>query len=91
METDAQKPPPMASRTPIKISESEAIERINQRSRHKGQFCRKRPASSPLLESHGAYYLVDSCRHYLDNVDDLEGFAKEIGALAPDEFISTPG
>jgi len=88
MPTDARKLTPNGNAALLAISESGAIERINQRLLHKGLFLHKTPDGSPLRESQGTYYVVDSCRQYMNRVNDLEGFAKEIGALEADEFIS---
>lgn len=70
------------------VSEHAAIARINRVLQSKGQFLRKTRSSSPLRASLGRYYLVDSCKHYLEGADDLDEFAERLGILEHGEFVS---
>jgi len=74
--------------TPHAVTEHALIARINRQLSKNGNFLRKTRPHSPLLESMGKYYLIDSCKRYIEGTDDLTEFGKKFGALDPDEFIS---
>jgi len=70
------------------ISEHTAMERISQAIQKNGLFLRKTRSNSPLRVSLGTYYLVDSCKHYVEGTDHLDELAKKLGVLQGEEFVS---
>lgn len=70
------------------ISEHAAMERINRALQEYGHFLRKTRSNSPLRMSLGTYYLVDSCKHYIEGTDHLDELAARLGVLERGEFVS---
>jgi hypothetical protein len=72
----------------LAISEHPAMERINRALQEYGHFLRKTRSNSPLRMSLGTYYLVDSCKHYIEGTDHLDELARRLGVLERGEFVS---